>query len=179
MQDTHLKDGHSYTSDYGASFSPTNHDTYIRMFKEKVSAQITYFLMPACVIKWSQWYKGSRDIPLSLWPVPLFPLLLGFHPFLPIQWILVTQDPPQIYPTREKITLMNTGEHCCCNERTLPGLFTGQHPCRETTLIQNEWFLSPTIVRIRIFREALSWYQVNKTMPANCILSISTEFDYI
>ena len=51
VQDTHLKDGHSYTSDYGASFSPTNHDTYIRMFKEKVSAPIIYFLMPACVIK--------------------------------------------------------------------------------------------------------------------------------
>ena len=160
MQDTHLKDGHSYTSDYGASFSPTNHDTYIRMFKEKVSAPIIYFLMPACVIKWPQWYKGSRDIPLSLRPVPLFPLLLGFHPFLPIQWILITQDPPQIYPTREKITLMNTrtGEHCCRNEQTLPGLLTGQHLCREPTLTQNERFLSPTtvricIVRICIFRE--------------------------
>ena len=160
----------------------SHRQTTIHVLKrlKKVSAPVMYLPMPACVIEWSQWsYKGSHGVPFILRPVPLFPLLLGFHPFLTNQWVLITQDPPQIYPIREKVTLMNarTAEHCCHNEQPLPGLFIRQHLCRETPLIQNEWFLSPAIVRMRISTEALSWYQVGKTVLANGILSVSTKLD--
>lgn len=147
---------------------------------KKVSAPVVYLPMPACVIEWSQWScKGSHGIPFILQPAPLSPLLLGFHPFLPNQWVLITQDPLQIYPIREKVTLMNacTAEHCCHNEQPLPGLFIRQHLSRETPRIQNEWFLSPAIVRIRTSIEALSPCQVSKAVLANGILSVSTELD--